>query len=35
MVSWCSSNIYKDEGWVFGMLDVSDIWTGVIDFSKL
>jgi hypothetical protein len=35
LVSWYSSNVPKDEGWVFGMLDISDIWQGTIDFSKL
>jgi hypothetical protein len=33
LVSWYSSNVPKDEGWVFGLLDISDIWTGTIDFD--
>lgn len=35
LVSWYSGNIDKDEGWALGMFDITDIWTGVIDFSKL
>jgi hypothetical protein len=35
LVSWYSSNVAKDEDWFSGLLDVSDIWVGTIDFSKL
>jgi hypothetical protein len=35
LVTWYSGNIDKDEGWAFGMFDVTDIWQATIDFSKL
>jgi hypothetical protein len=35
MVSWYSSDIPSDENWSVGLIDASDIWLGIIDFSKL
>lgn len=35
LVTWYSGNLEKDEGWVFGMLDITDVWQATIDFSKL
>lgn len=35
LLTWYAGNLEKDEGWLFGMLDVSDVWQGTIDFSKL
>ena len=35
LVTWYSSNVQKDEGWAFGIFDITDIWQGTIDFSKL
>jgi hypothetical protein len=35
LVTWYSGNLDKDEGWIFGMLDITDIWQGTLDFSKL
>jgi hypothetical protein len=35
LVSWYSSDLYSDETWLFGILDLSDIWLGTIDFSAL
>lgn len=35
LVTWYSGDLEKDEGWIFGMLNVTDIWTATIDFSKL
>jgi hypothetical protein len=35
LVSWYSGNLAKDEIWFFGMLHLTNIWHGVIDFSKL
>ena len=35
LLTWYSGNLEKDEGWVFGMLDVTDVWQATVDFSKL
>jgi hypothetical protein len=35
LVTWYSGNLDKDESWIFGLLDVTDIWQGTIDFTKL
>jgi hypothetical protein len=35
LVSWYSSNLQDDANWVVALVDASDIWTGVIDLSKL
>ena len=35
LVTWYSGDLDKDESWIFGILDVTDIWQGTIDFSKL
>jgi hypothetical protein len=35
LVSWYSSDVKQDENWSSGLLDASDIWLGVIDFSVL
>ena len=35
LVSWYSSYIPDDESWIFAILHATDIWTGVIDFSRL
>jgi hypothetical protein len=35
VVTWYSGQLAKDEAWVVGMIDVTNIWSGVIDFSKL
>jgi len=35
LVTWYSGNLEKDEAWLGGMLDITDIWQGTIDFSKL
>ncbi|MFT3772332.1 MAG: sialidase family protein [Minicystis sp.] len=35
LVTWYSGNLDKDAAWLFAMLDVTDIWQGTIDFSKL
>jgi hypothetical protein len=35
LVSWYSGNLQKDEGWLAGMLDVTDIWQATLDFTKL
>ncbi len=35
LITWYSGNLEKDEGWVFGMLDITDIWQGTLDFTKL
>ena len=35
LLSWYSGNVTKDEGWALGMFDVTDIWQGTLDFSKL
>ena len=34
LVSYYSGDLEKDEGWVFGMLDLTDIWRAVIDPKK-
>jgi hypothetical protein len=35
LTTWYSGNVDKDEGWVLGIFDITDIWQGTIDFSKL
>jgi hypothetical protein len=35
LVSWYSSNLQDDANWVVAILDATDIWTGIIDLSKL
>jgi hypothetical protein len=35
LVSWYSGNLAKDESWVTAMFDITDIWQGTIDFTKL
>jgi hypothetical protein len=34
-VSWYSSDLAEDEPWLLGMADLSDIWLGQLDFTKL
>ena len=34
-VSWYAGDLEKDEAWVTGMFDLTDIWLGTIDFTKL
>jgi hypothetical protein len=35
LVSWYSGDIVLDKPWVIGMFDLTDIWLGTIDFSKV
>ena len=35
LVTWYAGDLDKDAAWLFGMLDVTNIWQGTIDFSKL
>jgi hypothetical protein len=35
LVTWYSGNLELDEGWALGIFDITDIWQGTIDFSKL
>ncbi len=35
LVSWYSGQLAKDEPWILGMIDPTNIWQGEIDFSKL
>lgn len=35
LVSWYSSNLQDDANWVIAILDATDIYTGVIDLTKL
>lgn len=35
LVSWYSGRLAKDEVWALGMIGVTNVWQGVIDFSKL
>jgi hypothetical protein len=35
LASWYSGNLIKDEGWAFGMEDITDIWRAKIDFNLL
>ena len=35
LVSWYSGRLDKDEIWLLGMINVTNIWHGVIDFSKV
>ena len=34
-VGWYSGDLDRDEPWVTAMLDVSDIWVGTIDLSRV
>jgi hypothetical protein len=34
-VSWYAGALAKDEGWLLGMIDVTNIWHGIIDFNAL
>jgi hypothetical protein len=34
-VSWYAGDLDKDEAWVTGMFDLTDIWLGTLDFTKL
>jgi hypothetical protein len=35
LVTWYAGRLQKDEVWALGMVDVTNIWQGDIDFSKL
>ena len=35
LVSWYSGQLAKDEVWLLGMIEPTNIWHGVIDFTKL
>lgn len=35
LVSWYSGQLAKDEVWLLGMIEPTNIWQGVIDFTKL
>jgi hypothetical protein len=35
LVTWYSGSLAKDEIWLLGMIAPTNIWAGVIDFSKL
>jgi hypothetical protein len=35
LLSWYSGNLAKDEGWALAMFDITDIWQGTLDFTKL
>ncbi len=35
LLSWYAGDLTLDESWVYGMLDATNIWTAVLDFSKL
>jgi hypothetical protein len=35
LVSYYSGDLEKDEGWIFGILDITDIWRAVIDPKRL
>jgi hypothetical protein len=35
LLTWYSGDLAKDEGWALAMLDITDIWQGTVDFSKL
>jgi hypothetical protein len=35
LISWYSGDLVQDRPWVLGLFDATDIWHGVIDFSKL
>src|SRR5262249_3863591 len=35
LLTWYSGNIMLDERWVTGIFDITDIWQGTLDFSKL
>ncbi len=34
-VSWYAGDVEKDEAWVTGMFNRTDVWLGTIDFTKL
>ncbi len=35
LVTWYSGELDRDEAWTFGLFNITDIWQGTIDFSKL
>jgi hypothetical protein len=35
LISWYSGRLDKDDVWAIGMISVTNIWQGVIDFTKL
>jgi hypothetical protein len=35
VTSWYSSDLAEDEPWAIGIADLSDIWLGYLDFTKL
>jgi hypothetical protein len=35
LLSWYSGDLVDDESWIFGILNLTDIWIGVVDFSRL
>jgi len=35
LTTYYSGDVEKDEGWIFGMLNVTDVWRAVIDPKKL
>jgi hypothetical protein len=35
LVTWYSGDLERDEGWALGMFNLTDIWQGTIDFTKL
>lgn len=34
-VAWYSGDLYRDESWQTAMFDLTDIWLGTIDFSRV
>ncbi|MFO0761001.1 MAG: hypothetical protein U0359_31275 [Byssovorax sp.] len=35
LLTWYSGDVDRDEAWTFGMFNITDIWQGTVDFSKL
>ena len=35
LLSWYSSDLHRDPDWVYGQISASDIWTAVVDPSRL
>ncbi|MDB5218614.1 MAG: hypothetical protein JWO86_6541 [Myxococcaceae bacterium] len=35
LVTWYSGRLAKDQIWLLGMIEATNVWQGVIDFSKL
>jgi len=35
LLSWYAGELPKDEGWVLGIFNITDIWQGTVDFSKV